>query len=103
MPVSVELPAEFQSVYEHVFKQTPAESTIQIVIHELRRQLAQYKLMVRKFREKYKMSFDEFKQKKMIEKLGHSFDVEEDYCDWELALDGVETINTELKKLAKYL
>ncbi len=103
MPVSVELPNEFQGVYEHVFKQTPAESTMQLVIYELRRQLAQYTLMIRKFSEKYKMSFDEFKQKNMVEQFNHSFDVEEDYCDWELALDGVETINTELKKLAKYI
>ena len=103
MTVYVELPTEFQGVYEHIFKQTPAESTIQLVIHELRRQLAQYTLLVRKFHEKYKMSFDEFKQKNIVEQLDYSFDVEEDYCDWELALDGVETINTELKKLAKYI
>lgn len=103
MTISVELPTEFQGVYEHIFKQTPAESTIQLVIHELRRQLVQYTLLVRKFHEKYKMSFDEFKQKNIVEQLDYSFDVEEDYCDWELALDGVETINTELKKLAKYI
>ena len=62
-----------------------------------------HKIVVRKFREKYKMSFDEFKQKNMVEQLDHSFDAEEDYCDQELALDGIESINTELKKITKKL
>ena len=62
-----------------------------------------HKIVVRKFREKYKMNFDEFKQKNMVEQLDHSFDAEEDYCDWELALDGIESINTELKKITKKL
>jgi hypothetical protein len=48
------------------------------------------------------MDFNEFKKKKVVEKSGHSFNVEEDYCDWELALDGIKTITGELKKLAKY-
>ena len=38
----------------------------------------------------------------MVEESGHSFEVEEDFCDWELALDGIETINNELKRIAKY-
>jgi hypothetical protein len=102
MPVSVKLPAEFKDVYEHVFKQNPEESTMQLVIHELRRRLAEYRLMDRKFREKYNMNFDEFKQKRIVEELGHSFEVEKDYCDWEISLDGIKTINAELKKLASY-
>ena len=62
-----------------------------------------HKIVVRKFREKYKMNFDEFKQKNVVEQLNHSFDAEKDYCDWELAIDGVEGINIELKKLTKKL
>ncbi len=102
MPVSVKLPSEFQDVYKNLFKKNPEEGTIQLVINELRRRLAEYKLMDKTFRERYKMDFDDFKKKRMVEKLGHSFQVEENYCDWELALDGIETISAELKKLAKY-
>ncbi len=98
MPVSVKLPAEFQGIYENLFKQKPEEGTIHLVINELRRRLAEYKLMDKTFRKRYKMDFGKFKQKR----VGHSFKVEEDYCDWELALDGIETISAELKKLAKY-
>jgi len=102
MAVSVQLPSEFQGVYKHIFKSEPKEGTIQLVIHDLRRRLAEYRLMDNRLREKYKMVFEEFKSKRMVEELGNSFEVEGDYCDWELALDGIETINKELKKLAKY-
>jgi len=48
------------------------------------------------------MDFDKLKMKQVIKNADHSFRVEEDYCDWELALDGIKTITKELKKLAKY-
>ncbi len=102
MPVSVKLPSEFQYIYQNLLKKEPEEGTIQLVINELRRRLVEYKLMDKTFRERYKMDFDDFKKKRMVEKSGHSFQVEEDYCDWEIALDGIETISAELKKLAKY-
>ncbi len=102
MPVSVKLPAEFQGIYENLFKQNPEEGTIHLVINELRRRLAEYKLMDKTFRERYKMDFDELKMKQVAKESCHSFKVEEDYCDWELALDGIKTISAQLKKLAKY-
>ena len=102
MPVSVKLPAEFQGIYENLFKQNPEGGTIHLVINELRRRLAEYKLMDKTFRERYKIDFDEFKKKRLVEKSAHSYDVEKDYCDWELALDGIATISAELKKLARY-
>jgi hypothetical protein len=74
----------------------------ELVINGLHRRFAEYKMMYKTFRDRYKMDFNEFKKKKVVEKSGHSFNVEEDYCDWELALDGIKTITNELKKLAKY-
>ena len=102
MPVSVKLPNEFQGIYKHIFKRNPEEVTMQLVIHELRRRLAEYRLMKNKLHSKYNMAFKEFKSKKMVEESCRSFEVEEDFCDWELALDGIDTINNELKKIAKY-
>jgi hypothetical protein len=48
------------------------------------------------------MDFDELKMKQVVKESGHSFKVEEDYCDWEFALDGIKTITAEFKKLARY-
>ncbi len=75
MSVSVKLPVEFQGIYENLFKQNPEEGTINLVINELRRRLAEYKLMDKMFHDRYKM---------------------------ELAIDGIKTIRAQLKKLAKY-
>lgn len=102
MSVSIKLPSEIQDIYQNLFKKNPEEGTIQLVINELRRRLAEYNLMDKMFRERYKMDFDEFKRKKVVKEFGYSFKVEEDYCDWELAFDGIKTISAELKKLAKY-
>ncbi len=98
----IKLPSEFQYTYQNVLKKEPEEGTIQLIINELRRRLAEYKLMDKTFRERYKMDFDEVKMKQVLKESDHSFKVEEDYCDWELALDGIKTITKELKKLAKY-
>jgi len=40
------------------------------VIHELRRRLAEYRLMEKKLHNKYNMAFEEFKSKKMVEESG---------------------------------
>lgn len=102
MPLFVNLPAEFHGVYENILKQKPEEGTIQLIINELRRRLAEYKLMDKMFRKRYRMDFEEFKRKKFVKKAGYSFNVEEDCCNWELALDGINTFSAELKKLVKY-
>lgn len=102
MPLSVNLPSEFQYIYRNLLKIEPEEGTIHLVINELRRRLAEYKLMDKTFHERYQMDFDEIKMKKIVKEANHSFEVEEDYCDWELALDGIKTITKELKKLARY-
>jgi len=102
MTVSVKLPAEFKNIYVNIFKLNPEESTIKLVINELHKRLAEYNLMDKMLQGRYKMDFDEFKDKRVVEKLGYSFNVEEDYCDWELSSDGIKTITAELRKLGKY-
>jgi len=47
----------------------------------------------------YGMPFNEFKKQKMVEKNSHSFRIEEDYCDGELAVDGIQSVTAELKKM----
>lgn len=102
MPVSVKLPSEFQYIYQNLLKKEPEEGTIQLIINELRRRLAEFRLMDKTYHERYKMDFDEFKMNQAIKEADHSFRIEEDYCDWELALDGIKTFTKELKNLAKY-
>ncbi len=57
---------------------------------EINRRIAKYEMIIRRFEKKYGMKFSEFKEKNMVEKLGHTWEVERDFFDWELA-------ETELK------
>lgn len=66
---------------------------------ELIRRLTRYQLTNRLFKEKYSMSFDEFKKNRVVKKKNYSFEVESDFWNWEMALDGIETINRKLNVL----
>ena len=49
------------------------------------------------------MSFEEFKRNEIVKRENYSFEVEEDYCDWELAIDGITTIKKEIQNIEKYI
>ena len=70
-----------------------------LVDQELRRRLARYQLTDRLFQEKYKMSLDEFEARGMVEQLDYSFEVEGDHQDWDLAVDGIQSVKHQLLTL----
>ncbi len=76
---------------------------IRALINELRRKLSEYILIDKAMRRKYGMSFEEFKAKNIVKQKNYSFEVESDYCDWELAIDGIKTIKEKIDKLEKLL
>ncbi len=67
--------------------------------NEMIRRLNRYQLADRVLRHKYEMSFSEFKARRVVEERGYSFEVESDFWDWEMALDGIETVETMLADL----
>ena len=103
MPVAVNLPSKFKTVYTNILKTTPREGTIKLIINELKRQLIEYKLIEKRLGKKYGMSFEEFKRNEVVKRANYSFEVEEDYCDWELAIDGIATIKKEIQNIDKYI
>jgi len=70
-----------------------------LIERELIRRLTRYQLTNRLLKEKYSMSFDEFKKNKIVQKKNYSFEVESDFWNWEMSLDGIETIERKLKVL----
>ncbi len=103
MPIVVNLPSEFTTVYSSIFKTTPRNGTIKLITTELKRQLLEYKLIEKKLAKKYGMSFDEFTRNEVVKKKNYSFEVEEDYCDWELAIDGIATIEKANQNIKRYI
>ncbi|OGB90461.1 hypothetical protein A2625_00740 [candidate division WOR-1 bacterium RIFCSPHIGHO2_01_FULL_53_15] len=66
---------------------------------ELRRRIAAYKFTDYLLAKKYRMTLTDFEKKKIIKKKSHSFEVEEDYHNWDQAIDGIKTIERDLKLL----
>ncbi|MBN1888711.1 MAG: hypothetical protein JW850_12010 [Thermoflexales bacterium] len=67
--------------------------------NELTRRLNRYQLTDRSLSRKYGMPFSEFKDRRVVERHDYSFDVESDFWDWEMALDGIETVESMLAEL----
>ena len=63
-----------------------------LVENELLRRLIRYELLDKRLSQKYGMTFQEFKRNRVVEREGYSFEVESDFWDWEMALDGIEAI-----------
>ena len=103
MPIVVNLPSEFKTIYTNILKTTPRDGTIKLITNELKRQSLEYMLIEKKLAKKYGMSFEEFKRSEVVKKKNYSFEVEEDYCDWELAIDGIATIKKEIQNIDKYI
>jgi hypothetical protein len=90
------LPVEFREAYATRFTSKPDDVMKKIILPELKRRLAEYRLIDKKMCNLYGMPFTEFKKQKMVEKNHHSFQIEEDYCDWELATGGIVSVTAEL-------
>jgi hypothetical protein len=58
-----------------------------------------YELVDRQLTRKYGLSFEEFRRNRVVEQKGYSFEVESDFWDWELTLDGIETVQELLVSL----
>ena len=63
---------------------------------EFRRRLARYQLSDRLFREKYGVTLEEFETAETVKARGYSFDIENDHQDWDLAVDGIRTVERQL-------
>ncbi|WP_456328363.1 hypothetical protein [Archaeoglobus sp.] len=89
---------------EKIIGEKPIDKVIvKALIRELRRQLSEFILIDNAMRKKYGMSFEEFKAKNVVKEKGYSFEVESDYCDWEMAIDGINTLREKIEKLERLL
>jgi hypothetical protein len=70
-----------------------------LVENELLRRLSRYELVDRQLTRKYGLSFDDFRKTRVVEQKDYSFEVESDFWDWELALDGIATVQGMLTSL----
>ena len=82
----------------------PNEGLQRLLHREIRRRLNRYNLTDRQLSEKYRMTFDEFQRQGIVKQEGYSFEVETDFCDWEMAITGIRSLEgylTEVKEDAR--
>ncbi len=91
---------ELESYVADLFPEETKENKIKrLVENELRRRLSRYHLTVRILEAKYQMDFNSFQKNRVVEQRGYSFEVENDFCEWEMAIDGIATMERKLKNL----
>ena len=61
--------------------------------------LAEYEMIDGRLRQKYQVSLEEFEQNNMLQKLNYSFEVESDYHDWDMAVDGIASLRAFRERL----
>ncbi len=64
------------------------------------RRLTRYRMTDDFYRKKYNMDFDSFEKANIIERQSYDFDVESDAQEWELAIDGIRSVEKKLKELS---
>jgi hypothetical protein len=64
------------------------------------RRLTRYRLTDDFYRKKYGMDFESFQRTNIVERENYSFEVETDAQVWELAIDGIKTVEKKLKELS---
>ena len=63
------------------------------------RRLTRYKMTDGYYRDKYKMDFESFESANIIQREKYSFEVESDSQEWELAIDGIKTVERKQREL----
>ncbi len=89
-------------IKENFFKVFPYRLVIEALEKELKRKLQKYKKIKRTLEEKYKLPFEEFEKSKLLEKHNYSWEVENDYIEWEHAIEGIHYCEKKLKELQKW-
>ena len=65
------------------------------------RRLTRYRMTDNFYRKKYNIDFEGFEKANTVVRENYSFEVESDAQEWELAIDGIKTVEKKLKELSR--
>jgi len=69
---------------------------------EYLRRLRKYRRVDHSLTLKYEMSLEDFLAQRVARKMAYTWDVEKDAMDWEMAVDGVKTMERKIQDLREY-
>lgn len=76
----------------------PDESLKRLLLDKIRGELRKYDVIRQDFEKKYKMEFFAFKESGLMKEP--TYEVEQDYFDWELAITRIDELREELQRLS---
>lgn len=69
----------------------------ELLLERAQKNLIKYQTMARQFQTKYGQDFETFRQNAL--RSQPSFEIEQDYFDWELATSGISDMEKEIERL----
>ena len=88
-----------------VLKKQLDEMTEDELAHLLRRdylrRLTRYRMTDNFYRKKYNIDFEAFEKTNIVQRENYSLEVESDAQEWEIAIDGIKTMEKKLKELSR--
>lgn len=89
-------------ILDHLIPHGDLDSKVRkVIIDDIKRRLAEFQLIDYHLQKKYGMTFDEFEEKEVIKEKGFSFEVENDYHEWDSAVDAIKTLKAYIEDLSK--
>ena len=88
-----------KTVIERQIDEMSEDELKEMLRRDYLRKLTRYRITDDFYKKKYGMDFDNFEKENVVEKQNYSFEVESDAEEWELAIDGIRTIEKKMKEL----
>ena len=88
-----------KTVIERQIDEMSEDELKEMLRRDYLRKLTRYRITDDFYKKKYGMDFDNFEKENVAEKQNYSFEVESDAEEWELAIDGIRTIEKKMKEL----
>lgn len=89
-----------QSTLKKQIDEMTEDELKEVLRRDYLRRLTRYRMTDDFYQKKYGMNFENFEKANIVEKQKYTFEVESDAQEWELAIDGIKTIERKLKELS---
>lgn len=89
-----------QAIVKKQITEVTEDELKEVLRRDYMRRLTRYRMTDDFYRKKYRMDFETFQKKNIVKKQGYTFEVESASQEWELAIDGIKTVERKLKELS---
>jgi len=98
--VSVSVTTAVEASARRLFPDLSLDQVLaQLLLERAQRNLIKYRTQARRFEAKYGQSFESFRQ--MVLHSEPTFEVEQDYFDWEMSVTGIADMEAEINRLKR--